>query len=81
MQTRVQKQEQVQADFLAETRLIIKCKFACSFINHGQTVLFREEGMPRVDFYPSSGKWKAGDQSFEGGAQAFLDWYARQRKV
>lgn len=44
--------------------------------------MFRESGKPKVDFYPSSGKWKVagigGGTMMEGGAETFLTWYAKQ---
>lgn len=49
--------------------------------NYGETVLFREPGKPKVDFYPSTGRWRiVGSQSktFRGGAESFLRWYAKQ---
>ncbi len=48
----------------------------------GATVLFREAGKPRVDFYVSTGGWRvvgAGASRMKrGGARAFLAWYAKQ---
>ena len=79
MITRTQREEKHRIDFKTETNLIVNSKIGCNIINHGQTILFREPGMPRVDFSPSSGKWKTVDGYFEGGAQAFLDWYDKQR--
>ena len=81
MPTRRQKLDIRIENFAADVTLITKAKIPCNFINHGQTVLFREEGMPKVDYYPASGKWRAGGQEFDGGAQKFLDWYKEQRKV
>lgn len=45
----------------------------------GQTMLFREPGKPRVDFYPSTGRWRVnGQRAVSGGARKFLDWYKQQ---
>lgn len=37
---------------------------------------------PKVDFYPSSGRWREvgpSKRNHSGGAQRFLDWYADQK--
>jgi hypothetical protein len=43
--------------------------------------LFREPGKPRVDFYPSTGRWRTVGREPEkvhrGGARAFIAWYAK----
>jgi hypothetical protein len=49
--------------------------------NAGETLLFREPGKPKVDFYPSTGRWRVvGDptntRTMGGGAEKFLKWYA-----
>jgi hypothetical protein len=49
--------------------------------NGGETFLFREPGKPKVDFYPSTGRWRivgATRKTFKGGARSFLNWYAKQ---
>ena len=49
--------------------------------NNGETILFREKGKPKVDFYPSTGRWRnvgPNARTFSGGAMKFLDWYAAQ---
>jgi hypothetical protein len=48
--------------------------------NRGETLLFREDGKPRCDFYPSTGRWRVVNarETFSGGAVAFLAWYRRQ---
>lgn len=48
--------------------------------NYGETILFREPGKPKVDFYPSTGRWRVAGMSktFRGGAEVFLRWYAKQ---
>lgn len=54
--------------------------------NDGETLLFRERGKPKVDFYPSTGRWRvSGDptntRTMGGGAGKFLEWYATQTEV
>jgi hypothetical protein len=48
--------------------------------NYGETLLFRESGKPRVDFYPSTGRWRVAGltKTFRGGATSFLQWYEKQ---
>ena len=48
--------------------------------NGGESLLFRQYGMPKVDFYPSTGRWRAAgiQRTFSGGATAFLVWYRKQ---
>lgn len=48
--------------------------------NYGETLLFRELGKPKVDFYPSTGRWRVAGMSktFRGGAEVFLRWYEKQ---
>lgn len=49
-------------------------------VNFEETVLIREPGKPKVDFFPSSGRWRVAGvaRTFQGGAQSFLDWYRKQ---
>ena len=47
-----------------------------------EAILFREEGMPQVDFYPSTGRWrvKGVKRTFRGQAGPFLKWYRKHYK-
>lgn len=49
----------------------------------GASVLFREPGKPRVDFFLSTGRWRVvgdGKQRLRRGmALGFLAWYRRQK--
>ena len=50
--------------------------------NNGECLVFREPGKPKVDFYPSSGRWRdvgLSKRNYSGGAEAFLQWYASQK--
>jgi hypothetical protein len=44
-----------------------------------ETFIFREEGKPKVDFYPSTGRWRelSSGRTFRGGATAFISWYKK----
>ncbi|MFA5424796.1 MAG: hypothetical protein WC374_13160 [Phycisphaerae bacterium] len=57
-------------------RIIAESKIPCTA--KSEVVLFRESGKPKVDFYPSTGRWKVGNQIYSGGAQSFLNWYNKQ---
>ena len=64
-------------EILEKHRSIVKYK-------HKSTVcLFRERQKPKVDFYPNTGRWRiVGKEDtghvYRGGAQSFLNWYAKQ---
>ena len=64
----------------SENREVIN---ACGipFTDLGEALLFRERGKPKVDFYPSTGRWRVPSdrQTHRGGARAFLQWYAKAR--
>lgn len=47
--------------------------------NNGEALLFREWGRPRIDFYPSTGKWRVDNvRTYGGHATKFLQWYKEQ---
>ncbi len=77
-QTRHQQWKEVN------TQLIEASGLPFTSTNNGESLLFRQAGKPRVDFYPSTGRWRcAGDnkthnKTRRGGAQSFLQWYERQ---
>jgi len=45
-----------------------------------ETVIFREDGKPKCDFYPSTGRWRIPGEvkTFRGGARSFINWYRKQ---
>jgi len=43
--------------------------------NGGDVLLFRELGQPHADFYPTTGKWRSGGKTYEGGVERFAEWY------
>lgn len=51
------------------------------FLDKGEALLFRDDRRPKVDFYPSTGRWRIPGSSMthRGGAEAFLRWYAKAR--
>lgn len=58
-------------------------KSGIPYLDRGETFCFREEGKPKVDFYPSTGRWREVGTSerkptLRGGAKAFLGWYRKQ---
>ena len=47
-----------------------------------ETMLFRNPGFAKADFYPSTGRWKAlkeDNRIYDGGAEKFLKWYRRNK--
>jgi len=58
--------------------------FACG-LKYKQTssecFTFRNEGKPKVDFYPSTGRWRDTDlnKTYSGGAKQFVEWYNKQK--
>jgi hypothetical protein len=50
-------------------------------VSANNTLLFREAGKPKVDFYLSTGRWKVNNRAMKGGALAFLKWYNKQNGV
>jgi len=49
--------------------------------NNGETVIFREAGYPKVDFYPSTGRWRIPGEkkTYSGGAESFVKWYEKRK--
>lgn len=46
--------------------------------NNNETAVFREPGKPKVDFYPSTGRWRVvsgNSRTVGGGAMKFIEWY------
>jgi len=75
---RKERHAQWKADNLAAIRA---SNIPHKVTNAGECLLFREKGKPAVDFYPSTGRWRApkiSNRTFGGQAAAFLAWYARQ---
>jgi hypothetical protein len=70
-------------DWKAENLDVLRtCGIPYSIVNNGETVLFRERGKPKVDFYPSTGRWRnvgPKARTFGGGAMQFLEWYAKAK--
>ena len=60
-------------------RTIRESELAC--VIKSEVVLFRESGCHKIDFYPSTGRWRIVGKSkyakkvFSGGAEKFLKWY------
>lgn len=66
---------------IENTDVIRTSRIPCRPANNGETLIFREQGKPKVDFYPSTGRWRVASGNARtqgGGAIAFLEWYANQ---
>lgn len=55
------------------------------FREAGYSLLFREPGKPKVDYYYSKGNWRVNDKKYRGGFlmmyggwKNFLKWYEKQ---
>lgn len=61
------------------TNILLHSPHTLTVTNAGESILFREPGKPKVDFYPSTGRWRIPGTSitFNGGAKKFLRWYER----
>lgn len=77
-----QKAERKAREKAHRTRVLAESGLKFTSSNDGENLMFREPGKPKVDFYPSSGRWKVagigGGKVMEGGVKVFLDWYAKQ---
>jgi hypothetical protein len=63
------------------TRIVCASGLNFRSTNSGECLVFRERWKPKVDFYPSSGRWRdvgPSKRNYSGGAQKFLDWYEKQ---
>lgn len=73
--------QQTHADWKQRnTAILNESGLSFKSVNYGESLVFREAGKPKVDFFPSTGRWRIPDknQTFRGGAEAFLSWYAKQ---
>ena len=72
------KKEQHKEWKAVNTETIDKSGINYESTNDGETLLFRENNNLKIDFYPSTGRWKFRNQMFRGGARQFLNWYKRK---
>lgn len=65
----------------SNTQIIVSSGLTYQSKNHGENLLFRNPGKPKVDFFPSTGRWREVTQNknYSGGAEAFLSWYRKQK--
>lgn len=65
--------------YATNMQLLEKSGLKYRSVSGGQTLLFREPNKPKIDFYPSTGRWRvAGQRAVSGGAKKFIDWYLNQ---
>lgn len=62
-----------------EQNLAIIQASGVEYIDRGETLLFRLPGKPKVDFYPSTGRWRLvqENKTYSGGAEKFLKFLER----
>lgn len=47
--------------------------------NHGECMVFTRP--VKVDFYPSTGRWRAKGKTYSGGGAKFAAWYNEQMRA
>jgi hypothetical protein len=72
--------EQREQRFHGNVAVIEEAGMAYEWNKDRTAMLLREPGKPKVDFYPGTGTWKAGNKGLKGGAVAFIGWYRKQRQ-
>jgi hypothetical protein len=72
---RRRRERNEELGLIEKSGLLARCREA----NCGESLLFREPGKPKADFYPSTGAWRVAGvaQTFHGGARGFIAWYAK----
>lgn len=79
--SREDRQER-HARWYAENMAILRAS-GLRFREHATSVVFRDPGKPKVEFYPHAGSWRIPNRNGgricgRGGAAKFIAWYARQ---
>jgi hypothetical protein len=46
-----------------------------SVANDGECIMFREPNKPKIDFYPSTGRYRVGNKTRGGHFNEFWKWY------
>ena len=67
------KKEKHSENYTENVRIIEESGIA--HIKKETAILFRNDGYPKADFYPHTGRWKYGYSMCRGGASMFLKWY------
>ena len=75
---RKRKQERHQS--WHDANLAVLAASGLAYEMRPDSVLLREQGKPRVNFYLTTGRWHDIDneQTHRGGAARFVEWYKRQ---
>ena len=64
-------------------KTLVSSGFELTFANEFEACLFRYQNYPKVDFFPSTGRWRIVDkgkqQTMKGGAANFLEWFKNQK--
>jgi len=48
--------------------------------NNGYALIFREQLMPPVDYYPSTGTWRVNKTTMHGDVNEFIKWYLKEQR-
>lgn len=73
---KVEKQK-IHADWYKQNTAIL-IESGLRFEIRSEAYLFREDNKPKVDFYPSTGRWQSNGKMYRGGAGSFINWYSKQ---
>lgn len=71
-----EKQKRHAEWWIKNTRILKSSSLVFKEASH-ECYIFRELGKPKVDFYPSTGRWRNIDtgKTHSGGATLFIQWY------
>jgi hypothetical protein len=61
-------------------KILIKTNYKYEIKEGNRTILFREDDNLKVDYFPSTGKWKFNNRMFKGNIANFISWYSQKRK-
>jgi hypothetical protein len=81
MWRRIKEERQLKHQNWKKTNMDLLYKSGISFkISSQECISFRNVGFPKVDFYPSTGRWRNLEtgMTFNGMATGFISWYKKQ---
>lgn len=76
--TRMKKEAHLRAKETNTKYLKEKATGRFSEANYGECLMFREPGYPKIDYYPSTGRWRDGNKTHRGCVEAFWNWYVKK---
>lgn len=76
---KLMKQERKLKRYEKNISILVADNIRYEIRNSGNTLLIREEGKPKIDFYPSTGRFKIGSNFYTGGATELLKYYKGEK--